>query len=115
MALAATETTTGIEIADGADVLRTLLGRPRWHPDAACKDMDVAKFFPTRYEMNNDEHRAARRVCRGCPVRLECLEAGMVKYQSGIWGGSSDKERRRARRRGVTAAQLLAELEAKGR
>lgn len=66
-----------------------------WRDLAACKGVDPELFFPER----GDDTRPAKAICRGCDVRFECLEfalAGAEKF--GVWGGLSERERRRIRR-----------------
>lgn len=79
----------GVELAD----LDDLLGRPGWHVFAACAGLGPDLFFAEEPEALD----AARRVCRRCPVALECAEASMGE-RYGIWGGLTPAERRRARR-----------------
>ena len=52
-------------------------------------------------------------ICRGCPVRRECLEVALAGESNnfGIWGGSAGRDRRRARRNGWDAERLIAELD----
>ncbi len=65
-----------------------------WMNDAACKGMPTAMFFPRR----GADVRAAKLVCRGCPVRFECLEYAMdLKIKQGIFGGKSERQRRSVR------------------
>jgi len=69
-----------------------------WYSDAACKGMDVRLFFP---EVGNIPEEA-RSVCERCPVIDACREWGIRHEHFGVWGGLSEKERRRIRReRGV--------------
>jgi WhiB family redox-sensing transcriptional regulator len=72
-----------------------------WAAQAACLGMDPTLFFPTRGDM--DTLRAARAVCRACPVRVDCLEWALSNREfQGVFGGTSERERRRivrARRR----------------
>lgn len=79
-------------------VLRGLLGRPDWHADAACRDMDPALFFPGRGEATHE----AKEACRGCPVAEQCLAAGMREHV-GVWGGTTERQRRRMRARRAAA------------
>lgn len=65
-----------------------------WKDDAACVGVDGDIFFPGRGE----SHEPALYYCRQCPVRAECLEYGLDE-DAGVWGGASDRERRRIRRR----------------
>jgi WhiB family transcriptional regulator, redox-sensing transcriptional regulator len=51
-------------------------------------------------------------ICAGCPVRLDCLEYAMEHDDvQGLWAGTSHLQRRAARRRGLDAVTLLAELD----
>lgn len=57
--------------------------------------MDTNLFFPSR----GDSCVAAKEVCAGCPVRQECLEFALAEREVyGVWGGTSERERRRMRR-----------------
>ena len=67
---------------------------------AACLGLDPNLFFPERGASVD----AAKRVCMSCPVRAECLEFALVEVvKHGIFGGTSERERRRLRReRGIS-------------
>ncbi len=68
---------------------------PSWYARAACRGMDPNLFFPGRGESNSE----ALTVCRSCPVRFDCLEQALGSDERlGIWGGLSERERRRLRR-----------------
>ncbi len=73
-----------------------------WKLDGACRSADPETFFPTRGEM--DLIAKAKRICNGCPVKDECLAYGMEE-KFGVWGGTSEKERRgiRSQRRRLGA------------
>ena len=72
-----------------------LLQPVEWQSNARCAGVDPEIFFPER----GGSSRAARAVCAVCPVRLECLEYALNnKEQFGIWGGTSERERRRLRK-----------------
>ena len=67
----------------------------RWQERANCLGVDPDLFFPER----GASTREAKSVCRGCEVRLECLEYALGHGEKfGIWGGLSERERRRVRR-----------------
>lgn len=51
--------------------------------------------FPTEWFFGDDE---GKKVCRGCPVKDQCLEYALEHGELGIWGGTSERERRRLRR-----------------
>ncbi len=66
-----------------------------WMLDARCLDADPEAFFPEK----GGSTREAKRICAGCPVRAECLEYALEHDERfGIWGGLSERERRRAKR-----------------
>jgi len=63
---------------------RLALARPRWMSQASCRGMDVALFFPA----SGDHGLQAKRVCAGCPVRVECRAFAVdTGAYYGIWGG----------------------------
>jgi WhiB family transcriptional regulator, redox-sensing transcriptional regulator len=66
-----------------------------WQDDANCLGVDPDLFFPERGASTKE----AKEVCRGCVVREECLEYALENSEKfGIWGGMSERERRRIRR-----------------
>ncbi len=65
-----------------------------WRQDALCAETDPEAFFPEK----GGSTREAKRVCVGCDVRAECLEFALANDERfGIWGGLSERERRRLR------------------
>jgi WhiB family transcriptional regulator, redox-sensing transcriptional regulator len=67
-----------------------------WQRQANCMGVDPDLFFPER----GASTREAKEVCRGCVVREDCLEFALTNSEKfGIWGGLSERERRRIRRR----------------
>jgi len=63
-----------------------------WMLDARCRDLDPAEFFPS----DGVGVERARRICAECPVRAECLEYALTyRIDHGVWGGASERERRR--------------------
>jgi len=65
-----------------------------WRQDALCAETDPEAFFPEK----GGSTREAKRVCAGCSVRDECLESALTNDERfGIWGGLSERERRRLR------------------
>jgi WhiB family redox-sensing transcriptional regulator len=69
--------------------------RGGWRELGVCAETDPEAFFPDK----GGSSRAAKRVCAGCPVRVECLaEALRVDERHGVWGGTSPAERARLRR-----------------
>nr|WP_055122142.1 WhiB family transcriptional regulator [Corynebacterium oculi] len=66
-----------------------------WQDQALCAQTDPEAFFPEK----GGSTREAKRICRACGVRDECLEYALENDERfGIWGGLSDRERRRLRR-----------------
>ena len=82
---------------------------PVWFASAACRGMDPDEFHPGPNEPARRRHSLA--ICNGaeatltdpevpaCPVRAECLDHALAaNYEAGIWGGATERERRRIRR-----------------
>lgn len=66
-----------------------------WQAESRCLQVDPEIFFPER----GGSSKAARSVCMNCPVRIECLKYALAnREQFGIWGGTSERERRKLRR-----------------
>jgi WhiB family transcriptional regulator, redox-sensing transcriptional regulator len=66
-----------------------------WQDQANCMGTDPDLFFPER----GQSVRKAKEVCRGCVVRDPCLEYALTNGERfGVWGGMSERERRRHRR-----------------
>ena len=71
-----------------------------WRKQALCRDTDPDLFFPvgTTGQALVQIDRA-KQVCNQCPVKADCLEFALETNQdSGIWGGTSEEERRKLRR-----------------
>ncbi len=69
-----------------------------WQERALCAQTDPEAFFPEK----GGSTREAKKICGGCEVRPECLEYALAHDERfGIWGGLSERERRRLRRRAV--------------
>ena len=70
-------------------------GETAWQDRALCTQVDPEIFFPEK----GGSTREAKRVCQACEVRAECLEYALgIDERHGIWGGMSERERRRLRR-----------------
>ena len=66
-----------------------------WQEKALCAQTDPEAFFPEK----GGSTREAKRVCSSCEVRAVCLEYALENDERfGIWGGLSERERRRMRR-----------------
>lgn len=67
---------------------------PAWHAQAACRGLDASIFYPAEDDVEAIE--AARRICAQCPVNGPCLEHALsVREKDGVWGGCTERDRRR--------------------
>ena len=82
----------------------------QWREHAACLGLDTELFFPVDNRAQSVE--TPRRVCRGCPVRAECLADVMATEEParrfGVVGGTTPGERRVLHRAGLTITTSLA-------
>ena len=69
-----------------------------WRLSALCAQTDPEAFFPEK----GGSTREAKKVCLSCDVRGECLEYALQNDERfGIWGGLSERERRKLKKRAV--------------
>jgi WhiB family redox-sensing transcriptional regulator len=69
-----------------------------WQERALCAQTDPEAFFPEK----GGSTREAKRICQGCEVRSECLEYALGQDERfGIWGGLSERERRKLKKRAI--------------
>ena len=69
-----------------------------WQEQALCAQTDPEAFFPEK----GGSTREAKRVCGSCDVRVDCLEYALANDERfGIWGGLSERERRRLKKLAV--------------
>lgn len=67
-----------------------------WQTDALCAQTDPEAFFPEKGGSTRD----AKRICASCEVKAQCLEYALKNDERfGIWGGLSERERRKLRKR----------------
>jgi len=67
----------------------------QWQERALCAQTDPEAFFPEK----GGSTREAKRICLGCEVKDSCLEYALANDERfGIWGGLSERERRRLKR-----------------
>jgi WhiB family redox-sensing transcriptional regulator len=84
-------------VALNLSVVAEMLTPPPWQESALCAQTDPEAFFPEK----GGSTREAKAVCKVCDVRLECLEYALRNDERfGIWGGLSERERRRIKRSG---------------
>lgn len=63
-----------------------------WRQRAACRGVDATIFYP----VSEEDAAEAKDVCGGCPVRQACLEYALAnRERDGVWGGATERERRR--------------------
>jgi WhiB family transcriptional regulator, redox-sensing transcriptional regulator len=63
-----------------------------WRQHSACRGIDPEVFHP----VSEEDAEEAKAVCALCPVRQPCLEYALVnREREGVWGGMTDRERRR--------------------
>ena len=63
-----------------------------WRQHAACRGVEPDIFYPA----SDEEAEVAKAVCAVCPVRQPCLEYALSsRERDGVWGGATEKERRR--------------------
>ena len=79
--------------AQGVDLLGDA---PEWQEQALCRQTDPEAFFPEKGGTTWE----AKRICGRCDVKAECLEYALDNNERfGIWGGLSERERRKLKRR----------------
>jgi WhiB family redox-sensing transcriptional regulator len=67
-----------------------------WQADSLCAQTDPEAFFPEKGGSTRD----AKKICASCDVRAQCLDYALQNDERfGIWGGLSERERRKIRRR----------------
>ena len=63
-----------------------------WRMLGACRGLDAGIFYPD----NDDEAEVAKQVCLECGVQEACLEFALARREKvGVWGGATERERRR--------------------
>ena len=74
--------------------------RPAWMASAACSRAGPADYFPTK----GHAPTAARVVCASCPVQAQCLDYALAHEDlAGVWGGTTERERKAMRASGRVA------------
>jgi WhiB family transcriptional regulator, redox-sensing transcriptional regulator len=67
-----------------------------WMAEGNCRDVAPSVFFPS----DGVGVELARQICQSCPVKGPCLEYALYhRIDHGVWGGASERERRRIARR----------------
>ena len=69
-----------------------------WREFARCRGVDPETFYPVSDD--DDAADEAKSICALCPVREACLEYALsTREKNGVWGGLTERERRRVLRR----------------
>lgn len=64
----------------------------QWRQLGACRGLDPTIFYPE----DDDDAPEAKSVCGACGVRVACLEYALsIREKAGVWGGATERERRR--------------------
>jgi WhiB family redox-sensing transcriptional regulator len=75
-----------------------------WMDGASCPSVDTDMFFPEK----GGTTRPAKLVCGGCEVRAECLQYALTHQERfGVWGGLSERERRRLSGPGIPQRRIV--------
>lgn len=83
---------------------RASMGGEHWRAHAACRGADPEVWFPV--QSSAGAAADATRVCRGCPVRVQCLRHALAFCeQFGVWGGLTERELRALRKQRRLAIQ----------
>lgn len=90
---------TTVELAPVVDIFEADVDGPlSWQDRALCAQTDPEAFFPEK----GGSTREAKKVCQSCEVKSECLDYALAHDERfGIWGGLSERERRKLKRRAV--------------
>jgi WhiB family redox-sensing transcriptional regulator len=63
-----------------------------WRQLADCRGVEPEIFYP----VTDEEAEEAKVICAGCPVREMCLDFALTnRERDGVWGGATERERRR--------------------
>lgn len=86
-----------IDYVDTSATIDDIFNGPlAWQAQALCAQTDPEAFFPEK----GGSTREAKAICAQCEVRVQCLEYALENDERfGIWGGLSERERRRLKRR----------------
>lgn len=83
--------------------------KEEWRGVASCRDMDPDLFFPVGTTGPAlDQIEATKSICGICDVRDDCLDFALsTNQESGVWGGTSEEERRSLRRQWLAARRKV--------
>lgn len=66
-----------------------------WMGDGACVGQDLETFYPARGTYTD----RGKKICRDCPVRVQCMDYALRHREWGVWGGTDDADRDTFRRK----------------
>ncbi len=90
------ESSRAVDDQTSRDVGGEVLGSLEWQAGALCAQVDPEAFFPEQ----GGSTREAKKVCLACEVRSECLDYALKHDERfGVWGGLSERERRKLKQR----------------
>ncbi len=76
-----------------------------WMASGSCAEEPPSTFFPS----DGTGVIVAQQICAGCPVAAECLEYALAhRIDHGVWGGASERQRRRLLKARKTATPATA-------
>jgi WhiB family transcriptional regulator, redox-sensing transcriptional regulator len=79
-----------------------------WRNYAACRDVDPDLFFPLGTSgASLAQIEQAKQICQTCPVSRSCLRWALDSGDAGVWGGTTEEERRSHRRSGALGESAL--------
>jgi WhiB family redox-sensing transcriptional regulator len=82
-----------------------------WMASGLCVGMDVDGFFPERGMPGRRQAQRAIEVCAACPVQADCLEFAIATNERyGVWGGKTERDRRRLRAEAFRQLELFPAL-----
>lgn len=71
---------------------------PPWEfIDPPCKEVGVEAFYPDMYDnkgYNPFALRTLKTLCASCPFKIDCFEWAVKHEAYGVWGGTTERERR---------------------
>jgi WhiB family redox-sensing transcriptional regulator len=76
----------------------------KWRTQSLCRDSNSELFFPVGATgIALDQIEAAKEICQVCPVHRQCLEFALhTNQEAGVWGGTTEEERRKLRKSWLT-------------
>lgn len=81
---------------DAARLPKPLLDAYEWQDQGRCRTLSVAAFFDfeeLRGRERTSRSETAKAICRGCAVRVQCLQHALAVEDFGVWGGTTAAER----------------------